>query len=412
MTHYSILIIGAGASGLVAAISALEAGLDVCVLEADDKAASKLYATGNGKCNFTHKDIQASDYHTDTPEILAGILKRYPTEVILSRFHDLGLTYREKNGYYYPYSEQAGALISLLVMRVHELGGTIRTGLPVETVERTAKGDFLVNCKGERFSCRRVILATGSRAGDFTSGDPYAPPYHLGLWMEKPLPALVKVQCSDPYCARLGGVRATAGVSLFLDEWKDRQPEATEYGEVQFTDQGLSGIVIFQLSGMVAEADAAGRASYITLDLCPELSCGDLEDHLADLQTHFANRKMYEILLGMLHAKLCDVVCDICGVSSKDTIGDLGADQLSLLAQTMKQMVFHVKRTAPLKSAQVARGGVLLSQLDGNLEVKDIPGCYLCGEVLNVDGPCGGYNLHWAWASGMTAGIAVAKSIR
>ncbi len=502
LESYHVIIVGGGAAGMAAAVSALqEMGKQkgttdsgkVLLLESNDRVGKKLLATGNGKCNFTHENISITHYHADDQAVLKSVLDDFPSEAALQFFEGMGMLSREKNGCFYPLSETATTVLDVLRLRLSELGCEMRCGIRIERAEKTKKG-FLVSCRdGEqvlKIETDSLILATGSRAGGFLqdrSEDPLRIPKTFGLRSTALYPALTKCICrEDYYYKQLAGVRAQVRLKLFCgrdncqgrgaergvenprecsghpkdrkktgkssekDRLSDmRWPEEKtgdwellrqEAGELQLTKEGISGIAVFQLSGDIAQKLAEGRRVIVEINFLPDFQEDTLEEWGKERLRLLPGRSLEDFFLGVLHKKILGVCLQAEGfrggmkipdddrsarrssimgesvISSEKTDKHLPAEKraLMMISAVMKRaMHFTTEVTAvsDMKQAQVCRGGLFLSQFDKNLECKALPGLFACGEVLNVDGECGGYNLHFAWASGVLAGREAVRSI-
>ena len=431
---------------------------NVLLLESNDRVGKKILATGNGKCNFTHENISTAHYNTDDQAVLKAVLTGFPTQAALEFFENLGMLAREKNGYYYPLSETASTVLNVLRLRLSELGCEIVCGVRVEKVEKTGDGFFVTYRDAEKeykVYADSLILATGSKAGGFLQDkreDPLRLARDLGLHSTPLYPALTKCVCLESrYYRQLAGVRAQVKLNLYAERraadsrescldreklWKNKtegpgkraeiveNPELLrqEAGELQLTKEGISGIAVFQLSGEIAQKLAEGRRVFVEINFLPDFPEDSLEDWVKKCLFALPGRSLEEFFLGVLHKKVLDVCLQAEGLkgatlvmceSSAGNHGGMPAGKeayrmvLSVVKRAM-HFTTEVTGVSDIEQAQVCRGGLLLSQFDGKLECKTVPGLFACGEVLNVDGACGGYNLHFAWASGVLAGRGAA----
>lgn len=403
-THTDILVIGAGASGLMAAITAAEENnkMLVTVLEASETPLKKLSATGNGRCNFTHEGICGDDFISDDSEKIVCLTEKYSTEVIVRRFAELGLVSVNKDGYYYPISGSAATVCSVLLQRAEELG--IRIIPDAQNVrlkkEKLFSASFSHKKTDERITltATAVILATGSRAGGFTKADPLSPAWDLKLPYKKPLSALTRIFCDDALLEKVACLRCNGEVSLYAG----KKPVMTEKGEIQFVKEGLSGIAVFQLSGYVSRLldDGVDDLS-IHMNFLPDSVKEETVRYLLELQQRYPSRNAVAVLESLFPKKLAIAFVD---VLSLDSDAPLESVQIQQLTGCCFDYVFPVIGTDSIKNSQVCTGGLYLKEFDEDFQSKSIPGLFACGEVLNADGPCGGYNLHFAWSSGMIAG--------
>lgn len=396
-------IIGAGASGMAAALAAAEnPEVEVLVLERQSRVGRKLLATGNGRCNLTNLHALEGGYHGESPDFSQAALTRFSPEKTLAWFRSLGLyTVAEPSGRVYPYSDQANSVVDVLRLAMDKPNITLVTGFTVEKIRREPEG-FTLSNREDSYFCNKVIVACGGLAGSKLGGtmSGYQLLGKLGHRSTRLRPALVQIKCGWGGVVGLKGVRANCHVKILRDEALFAQ----SIGELQFTEMGLSGPVIFEISRDVCFGKGDWRAR---LDFLPEMSPEELEEMLLERQQR--NFPMEELLTGILHNRLGRVLTKAAGIGGRQA-GDLTREEIAQVCRTVKD--FDIPLTEPLgmDSAQVTAGGVLTENFDPQtLESRLVPGLYACGEVLDVDGDCGGYNLQWAWSSGRTAGLHAGK---
>lgn len=396
-------IIGAGASGMAAALAAAEnPEVEVLVLERQNRVGRKLLATGNGRCNLTNLHALEGGYHGESPDFSQAALTRFSPEETLAWFRSLGLyTVAEPSGRVYPYSDQANSVVDVLRLAMDKPNITLVTGFTVEKIRREPEG-FTLSSREDSYFCDKVIVACGGLAGSKLGGtmSGYQLLGKLGHRSTRLRPALVQIKCGWGGVVGLKGVRANCHVKILRDEALFAQST----GELQFTEMGLSGPVIFEISRDVCFGKGDWRAR---LDFLPEMSQEELEEMLLERQQR--NFPMEELLTGILHNRLGRVLTKAAGISGRQA-GELTREEIAQVCRTVKD--FDIPLTEPLgmDSAQVTAGGVLTENFDPQtLESRLVPGLYACGEVLDVDGDCGGYNLQWAWSSGRCAGLHAGK---
>lgn len=396
-------IIGAGASGMAAALAAAEnPDVEVLVLERQSRVGRKLLATGNGRCNLTNLHALEGGYHGESPDFSQAALTRFSPEETLAWLRSLGLyTVAEPSGRVYPYSDQANSVVDVLRLAMDKPNITLVTGFTVEKIRREPEG-FTLSNREDSYFCHKVIVACGGLAGSKLGGtmSGYQLLGKLGHRSTRLRPALVQIKCGWGGVVGLKGVRANCHVKILRDEALFAQ----SIGELQFTEMGLSGPVIFEISRDVCFGKGDWRAR---LDFLPEMSPEELEEMLLERQQR--NFPMEELLTGILHNRLGRVLTKAAGIGGRQA-GDLTREEIAQVCRTVKD--FDIPLTEPLgmDSAQVTAGGVLTENFDPQtLESRLVPGLYACGEVLDVDGDCGGYNLQWAWSSGRTAGLHAGK---
>ena len=392
-------IIGAGAAGMAAAIEASRCNdHKVIIFERQARVGRKLQATGNGRCNLSNLNTQIEHYHGQQIEYVSEALSRFGVEDTLTWFQRLGLfTVTEDSGKVYPYSDQANSVVDILRFALEKDNVVLHTGAEVKKVKKQDNG-FLIECDELRQYCDRLIIACGGLAGTKLGGtmSGYKLLGKFGHKCTRLRPALVQLKSDWGALASLKGVRTNCTIQIL----KDEQLHAESTGELQFTEYGLSGPVIFEVSRDTCIAPGQWIAQ---IDFLPHIG---QEQLFAELEfRRERNVPASELLTGILHNRLGRVLAQAAGVS--DSLHD---HQLQAVCEAVK--AFRISLTEPMgmDSAQVTAGGVLTDQFDPEtMESKLVPGLYACGEVLDIDGDCGGYNLQWAWSSGRLAGISAGK---
>lgn len=395
-------IIGAGASGMAAALAAAEnPGTQVLLFERQARVGRKLQATGNGRCNLTNLHAGACGFHGEEPTFAQSALNAFDPKAVLAWFESLGLlTVAEPSGRVYPYSDQANSVVDVLRFGLEKPNIRLLTGCEVSKL-RCCESGFEITAD-EVYICDRVIVACGGLAGTKLGGSMagYKLLRQMGHHSTRLRPALVQVKSSWGGVASLKGVRANCTATVL----RDGEAVAQSTGELQFTEYGLSGPVIFEISRDVCQEKGDWRCR---MDFLPQLSETAL---LALLKGRGGTElPVEELLTGILHNRLGRVLTRASGLRS-GLIKELAEDELLQVCKAVKG--FEVVLTEPLgmDSAQVTAGGILTSEFDPHtMESKLVPGLYACGEVLDIDGDCGGYNLQWAWSSGRAAGLNAGK---
>ncbi len=407
MSGIKIGVIGGGAAGMTAAITAARQGADVTVLEGTDRLGKKLLSTGNGKCNLGNRNLDVTAYYSREPEKLAGFLKRFGTEDAVSFFQGIGVMLKEKNGLLYPACEQASAVQDALRYELTALGVRQVTECKVSDVERDVSGKIRVSGGGESFLFDRVILACGGKAAPKTGSDGsgFALAKRLGHSLTPTVPALVQLKCRETFLKSVAGVRADAQISVL----SGGECAAAERGELQITDYGLSGIPVFQVSRLVNYLLADGKEVRINVDFLPDYGSEEYERLFTSRELLLRDGRTVEAYFtGMLHKKLMMLFLRSAGLKPGDAVRDADRKALGEVFRLCRQWTLHVTGSNSYDSAQVCAGGVPLSEVTDRLESVRTPGVYFAGEILDVDGKCGGYNLHWAWCSGYLAAMAAA----
>ncbi len=403
-TKYDIAVIGAGASGMVAAIVSARTGASVCLIEANPRVGRKILETGNGRCNLSHTPIDGSEYRGSGAGRITGFLERFGTDETLRIFRDLGLLTRERDGYIYPYSETASAVLDVLRFAVADAGIELYTG---KHADKIVRGDGWFDICG--IHADKVILSAGGAAdpASGSDGSGYKLAADLGLKTVRPLPALVKVRVRDQKeMSVTAGVRAKGVVSAMTTECM-----AYDRGEIQFTRDGLSGIPVFNVSRYISCAIEEGLDVRLVLNLMPDMSITDIEEYVSGLTAGEGARRrsIDEALAGVLHKKINTYVCKRLGININDPAGNMTREMISGYAGLIKALEYDIESVHGFENAQVTAGGVDFDEVDDDLQSIKVPGLYLTGEIMDIDGPCGGYNLQWAWTSGYIAGNAAGR---
>ncbi len=395
-------IIGGGASGMAAALAAAEnPNTQVLLFERQARVGKKLQATGNGRCNLSN--LYPGNYHGNEPDFAENALSQFPVEATLAWFEALGLfTVAEENGRVYPYSDQANSVVDILRFALEKPNIQVFTGCEIQKIKRTMDG-FLLDNGEESYQCHKLIVACGGLAGTKLGGTMagYKLLGRLGHHCTKLRPSLVQIKSSWNGIASLKGVRANCHVQIF----KENTLFAESIGELQCTDVGLSGPVIFEISRDVCQEKGDWTAR---LDFLPHISMEGLMTALR--QRRAGHLTAEELLTGILHNRLGRVLTKMAGVSATCPIHQLTDEELREVCKTVKGFTVGLTEPLGMDSAQVTAGGVLTCEFDSStLESKLVPGLFACGEVLDIDGDCGGYNLQWAWSSGRCAGLQAGK---
>ena len=395
-----VLVIGGGASGMMAALTAAEDSRNtVTLLERQSRVGRKLLATGNGRCNLTNLHASPDHYHGQHPEFVRPALERFGVVETLDFFKNLGLlTVAEDSGKVYPFSDQANSVVDVLRFTLEQRGVDLHCGYEVQFIGKKARG-YNVKTAEEAFYCDKLIVACGGAAGGKLGGTDlgYKLLKSMGHTVTSLHPALVQLKTDTAATRSLKGVRADAGLSLK----RNGVTVLENSGEVQFTDFGISGPAVFELS---REA-AFGGELVLLLDLLRPYSETELFNFFEKKQQNMPSILLEDFLTGILHNRLGRVVLKQAGLDLNRQAETLTAKELHTIAHWVKFFPLTVTGVMGLEQAQVTAGGILTSEFrPDTLESRLCPGLFATGEVLDIDGDCGGYNLQWAWSSGRVAG--------
>ena len=390
-----VIVIGGGAGGMMAALTAAEnKNNTVTLLERQNRVGRKLLATGNGRCNLSNLHADISHYHGNDPAFAKIALERFGVQDTLAYFKSLGLlTVKEPSGKVYPFSDQANSVVDVLRFALQRSGVDVRCSCEVVSISKKARG-YSVKTADESFYCDKLILACGGAAGSKLGGTDlgYKLLTSMGHSCTPLSPSLVQLKTDTTFTRALKGVRADAGITLK----QNGSILLRNAGEVQFTELGISGPAIFEISRFAASGDL------LLLDLLRPMDEDDLAEYLLQKQTAVPDILLEDLLTGMLHNRLGRVILQQGGWELSQTADSV---DMKMLAHLIKFFPLTVTGTMGLEQAQVTAGGIRTSEFRADtLESRLCPGLFATGEVLDIDGDCGGYNLQWAWSSGRLAG--------
>lgn len=403
----SVAIIGGGASGLIAAIfSARQAQkrkipVQITVFESNNRVGKKILVTGNGRCNFTNESISAQNFHGES-ELAFGIYSKFTNNDVRAFFEGIGLFSKsDAAGRVYPMSSQATAVLDILRYEAARLGIAEVTDTPIVSLRKNGNG-FLLN---ESFYADKCILATGGKAAPVhgSNGSGYKLLELFGIKIAPVYPALTALVC-DNFPKNLKGIRAQGTVTVKAAG----KILACDTGEIQYTDYGLSGIPSMQVSRFAVEALNSGSDTvYAVVDSCPFFSADELKDKINAVIRDNPSMPGELLLAGILPKRLGLCVLTDCSINPTKEIGRLHPTVVEKIVAALKSKKYKISSVKGFADAQVSCGGIVSDEINPyTLELKKVRGLYVCGEIINVDGDCGGYNLQWAWSSGVTAGIS------
>ena len=412
MIHHDIIIIGGGASGLTAATIAKDLGKDVAIIEGTDRIGKKILTTGNGRCNISNSTIAFpyKTYHsTSDNNFFTTCLNNFSVEDSKNFFLSLGLPIVElEKGKLYPQSLQASSVVDIFRFAIEEKDIPLYTDCKIKTIHK--KKNFILSTNSEEFpsfSCRKLILACGGKSAIKTGSDGsgYKLAKELGHSIIEPLPGIVQLKLDYPHLKALSGIKFEGKASLIVDDKIVRE----EKGEILFTDYGISGPPILQLSSEASRSLYKHKKVEISVDMMPELSFDEVDNFIQGHLGMFSYRSISSSLIGVINKKLIPILLKDIGIQSIHTpCYDLDWKYKSLLVQRLKKWTFKCTDTNGFNAAQVTVGGINLKEVNPNtLESNIVENLYFCGEILDVTGDCGGFNLQWAWSSGYLAGSSV-----
>lgn len=404
-----IAVIGGGAAGIMAAIQAKEYGADVIIYE-HMRPGKKILSTGNGRCNLGNLYLNRDCYFSHHMDRVEECLNRFGIKETIIFFERIGLCMKDRNGYLYPLSDQASVVLEVLINKLRGLD------IPVITDEKVnkilpGKKITLQTDKGKRIY-DGVILACGSKAAPKTGSDGSGFEFakSLGHKLIPVLPALVQLQCKDSFCKELAGIRCDCKIHIF----HEKKELCVEEGELQLTDYGISGIPVFQLSGLVNRYMYHHKEAQLTakINFMPHITEKEYEKIIPYRMNELQDCTVEEFFTGMLNQKLMKVLIKQAGLRPDMQMKKTSKKQIDTVFSYCREFEMHIVGSKGFENAQVCTGGVDLREVTSDLESVYVPNVYFAGELLDVDGRCGGYNLQWAWTSGTIAGRAAAKQTK
>lgn len=421
-----IIVVGAGAAGLMAAIHGARCGADVLILEHMERPGKKLLMTGNGRCNFTNEALFSPNilddpqgrasfgnfYHGASPAFVLPALRLFSPRDTLRFFEELGVNAIIRKGGYYPFGGGAAGMLSVLTMECERLGIEIHCNTGIRKI-RKAENKFIFETKSGTYISKKCILATGGKSYKKTGSDGSGFLYveRFGHHIQDLVPALVPLQSKLAFFGKVAGIRAEISTKVYIDH----EEKACESGELQLTDYGVSGICIFQVSHLAANGLKRGRDVRLELDFLPGFEENEAFTLLMDRSKRVFSRQktMAQSMIGLFPEKLGSAFLDEAGIDRTLPCVTLTTGQARRLLGKIKHFSVPVTYTRSFEQAQVTAGGVNTDEVCGEtMESKLVQGLYVAGEMLDVDGICGGFNLQWAWSSGAAAGQCAAKSLR
>ncbi|MBO4873025.1 MAG: aminoacetone oxidase family FAD-binding enzyme [Lachnospiraceae bacterium] len=398
---------------MMAAITAAAAGVQTEILESGPVLGKKILSTGNGRCNLTNASLDPALYQGSGARIAAALIKEFNVRDTVGFFDKIGIptvaaaSARGNDSWIYPACKEASAVRKALELECERLGVSILTDHKVISVEKFEKEFVITTREGVRFVSDRVILTTGGKAfpKSGSDGSGYELAAAFGHSIVSPLPALGALISDSALCPSLAGIRSDAIVSLIVN----RSIAAEETGEVQFTEYGLSGIPVFQISSRAVRALTEGKQVTVRINLIPAWKLNDLYLKLSERKVRRGLHESGTLLLGLVPDKMVPTLLKLAGIRLHIPCSEISRDALMKLAYNLQNLEFEINDAKDFDACQVTSGGIPASEVSLNLESLKVRGLYFAGEILDVDGPCGGYNLQWAWTSGWKAGSEAAK---
>lgn len=396
-----VIVIGGGASGIIAAIKASEVS-DVTIIEGNSKIGKKILVTGSGRSNFWNESISEKNYNEESHELLKEILP-IKDEVFNFLTNSLGITPTNKNGYLYPRSKTASSITTVLEKRIKRNNIEVIYNLKVTKITTENNNIKIELSDNTTMTCDKLIIATGGKAASKTGSDGsgYNLLKELDIEVTPVLPALVPLIINDKTRLDWSGVRTDAKLSVY----ENNKIIKEELGELQLTNTGISGIVTFNISGLIASLLENKKQFEVYIDFLPEIE--DISTFLDEKNKNANPENIEELLETMINYKLLNSLISNCRINKNQKWTELSQEDKKKLISTLKKYKINISSTEDFEKAQVTRGGVCLNEITSNFSLKKYPNIKVIGEILNIDGICGGYNLAFAFISGYIAGSSI-----
>lgn len=401
----NIIVVGGGAAGIIAAISARRNGCNVTILEKNDRVGKKILATGNGRCNYTNINLSTINYHGKNPKFTYSALGSFNVDMTIQFFERLGITpFVEEGGKVFPMSLQSSSVLDVLRLEMENLGIKIKLQANVRKIKKDK--DFTLELEsGEKIRGSKVIIATGGKAmpASGSDGSGYNLVKELGHTIVETFPGLVQLKLEGNIFKNLKGVKFPGRAMLscgnkFLLE---------DFGDILFTDYGISGPPILQISRTAIEYLNNKKDVRLKISIINSKSKEELFDYLDKRFILMKNRTIEEALIGLINKRLIPTILKEVGIKKDKKVSAISKKEIKDISGILTNWEFKISGSKDWKDAQVTAGGVSTDEVDSKtMESKKCRGLYIVGELLDIDGDCGGFNLQWAWSSGYIAGIS------
>lgn len=405
MGKKQIFIIGGGAAGMMAAISARRRGADVTILERNPRVGKKILATGNGRCNFTNIHTDIDCYSGNDPHFASQALQNFDIDKTIRFFEKLGIAHKvEEAGKVYPMSDQASSILDVFLYELNQSGIKIVADALVKNIIPAQEKILLETENGQRYSADRLIIAAGGKAmpGSGSDGNGFELAKIIGHTVTGIFPALVQLMLEGNFFKSIEGVKFIGAAEILAND----QSIIKDRGDILFTNYGVSGPPILQISRKAGELLQAGQNPYLKISILDQLSAEEISVLLSKRLQSAGKKPLDFSLVGLINKRLIPVILKQAGIKDiKQPAAAVSPEEQGKIAAILTDWRFKIRGTKGWNSAQVTAGGINTEEIDPlTMESKIVPGIYFCGEIIDIDGKCGGYNLQWAWSSGFAAG--------
>ncbi|SHE87050.1 NAD(P)/FAD-dependent oxidoreductase [Clostridium fallax] len=414
MIYHDLIVLGGGASGLIAALTSKDYGVDVAIVEGTDRIGKKILTTGNGRCNISNSSISFpfKNFHSSEDGFYNNALSKFSVDTTKNFFTSIGLPIVElEKGKMYPQSLQASSVVDIFRLSIEDKNIPLYNSYKIKKIVTNKKGFKLIPKEEslEPICCSKLIIACGGKSAVKTGSDGsgFSLARGLGHNIIEPKPSLVQLKLEYDRLKALSGVKFDGFSSIYINNKLER----TEFGEILFTDYGISGPPILQLSRNASVGLSEGKDVFISIDMMPNKSIDELENFLESHFAMFSHRSISDSLIGIINKKLIVTLLKEANVSNiHKPCWELDWNEKKNILSLLKCWKFKCIGTNGFQNAQVTIGGVDTKEINNlTLESKLIKNLYFCGEIIDVDGDCGGFNLQWAWSSGFVAGFNASK---
>jgi predicted Rossmann fold flavoprotein len=407
---HSLIIVGGGASGLTSALIAKKSGVDVAIIEGTDRVGKKILTTGNGRCNISNANINNNRYHSENPYFAKHILDSFTLNHTIDFFTSLGIPLVTiDGGKMFPMSMQASSVIDILRFAIEENHIPVYTNTKAKEITKNKTGFKISTKDNVTYECDKLIIAAGGKSAPKTGSDGsgYTLAKQLGHSVISPVPALVQLKLNYNRLKALYGVKFDGYAEIFING----ECVQKEFGEILFTDYGISGPPILQLSRIVSYSLSSNVKIILKIDMLPTIPSENLKEFLESHWSLFGNRSILDSLIGIIHKKVIPIILKESKIEDfHKNCSDLKSEEKNAIYKLLKQWQFEVSGTNSFANAQVTAGGINTKEINSKtLESNIVPNLFFAGEIIDVDGDCGGFNLQWAWSSGAISGKNASK---
>jgi len=408
--YHDIAVIGGGLAGIMATLSSSLNNKDVCIIEGNERIGKKILITGDGKCNLTNRVMRDENFHSSNKGFFKSVLKQFSNKDTIKFFDKLGLiTTILDDGRVYPISFQASSVLDILRFALDENHISIITKFRVSDIKKIKNVFEIMDSLGNIVESKKVILACGGKAAPFTGSDGsgYDLAINLGHKIINPVPSLVQLKLNFQDLRGLAGVRFEGDAEIYVDGY----PEGKAHGEILFTNYGVSGPAILKLSRIASIELQRKRRVSVKINLLPKFNSVQIKEILKKYIDQHFNRSIWNIFIGLINKKVIPILLKDAGLENiHKSAGKMTHSDLCSIVQHLTEWQFEISGTLSFKDAQVTAGGVDTRDVDpSTLESRIVKRLYFAGEILDVDGDSGGYNLQWAMSSGWVAGKSAGK---